>query len=56
MKSAMMEWEILGKIDLFGAVPDILNGIADAELQRAFRSWIGGVEKVINVEEDFLPQ
>jgi hypothetical protein len=55
MKSAMIESEILDKIDLFGAIPDILNGISDAELQRAFLSWIGDVEKVINIEGDLLP-
>jgi hypothetical protein len=42
------------EIDFLEAVTEILTGISDAELQRAFRSWIEGAERVIHTRGDFL--
>jgi hypothetical protein len=56
VKSALIEQEIPDEIDLLEAVTEILNGISDAELRRAFRNWIERVDKVIGPRGNYLTE
>jgi hypothetical protein len=52
-KNTLIGLELLDEIDLLEAVPEILIGISDAELQCAFPSRIERVERAMNAVGDF---
>jgi hypothetical protein len=54
IKNALSGREILDEIGLLEAVTEILNGASDTELQRIFRGWIEGVERVIGAGGDYF--
>jgi hypothetical protein len=56
VNSPLIGWEISDEIDFLEAVIEILNGIADVELQRAFRSWIERGETVLDAGGGYLPE
>jgi hypothetical protein len=54
VKNALIGREIPDEMDLLESIAGISNDLSNAELQRAFRSWIGRVEKVIAAEGNEL--